>query len=88
MCITAASGGSLLFDQYRPFAFLQPKNRKTGKGEKGKPIESQGAGYFPVLATTLLCRGSLHLRCTCSGRRQITGPPRPGLLRAARTPIP
>jgi hypothetical protein len=28
---TAASGGSLLFDQYRPFAFaiLKPKNRKT-----------------------------------------------------------
>jgi hypothetical protein len=26
---TAASGGSLLFDQYRPFAILEPKNRKT-----------------------------------------------------------
>jgi hypothetical protein len=29
-CVTAASGGSLLFDQYAPFAILQPKNRKTG----------------------------------------------------------
>jgi hypothetical protein len=27
--VTAASGGSLLFDQYRPFAILKPKNRKT-----------------------------------------------------------
>ena len=26
--ITAASGGSLLFDRYRPFAILKPKNRK------------------------------------------------------------
>jgi hypothetical protein len=29
--ITAASGSSLLFDQYRPFAILKPKNRKTEK---------------------------------------------------------
>jgi hypothetical protein len=28
MLVTAASGGSLLFDQYRPFAILKPKNRK------------------------------------------------------------
>jgi hypothetical protein len=26
--LTAASGGSLLFDQYRPFAILKPKNEK------------------------------------------------------------
>jgi hypothetical protein len=26
---TAASGGSLMFAQYRPFAILKPKNRKT-----------------------------------------------------------
>jgi hypothetical protein len=26
--IAAASGGSLLFDQYRPFAIPKPKNRK------------------------------------------------------------
>jgi hypothetical protein len=31
--ITAASGGSLLFDQYRPFANLKPKNRKNKKPE-------------------------------------------------------
>jgi hypothetical protein len=27
--VTAASGGSSLFTQYRPFAILKPKNRKT-----------------------------------------------------------
>jgi hypothetical protein len=27
--VTAASGGSSLFAQYRPFAILKPKNRKT-----------------------------------------------------------
>jgi hypothetical protein len=29
MCVTAASGGSLLYDQCVPFAILKPKNRKT-----------------------------------------------------------
>jgi hypothetical protein len=28
---TAASGGSSLFEQYRPFAILKPKNRKDDK---------------------------------------------------------
>jgi hypothetical protein len=27
--VTAASGGSSLFDQYRPFAIFKPINRKT-----------------------------------------------------------
>jgi hypothetical protein len=34
--ITAASGGSLLFDQYRPFAILELKNRKTEEQEQEK----------------------------------------------------
>jgi hypothetical protein len=29
MCVTAASEGSSLFTQYRPFAILEPKNQKT-----------------------------------------------------------
>jgi hypothetical protein len=33
---TAASGGSLLFAQYRPFAILKPKNRK--QQERGLPL--------------------------------------------------
>jgi hypothetical protein len=32
--VTAASGGSSLFDQYRPFAILKPKNRKKYKLEE------------------------------------------------------
>jgi hypothetical protein len=28
MCVTAASGGSVLYDQCVPFAILKPKNRK------------------------------------------------------------
>jgi hypothetical protein len=33
---TAASGGSLLFAQYRPFAILKPKNRKANRNlQKG-----------------------------------------------------
>jgi hypothetical protein len=34
---TAASGGSSLFAQYRPFAILKPKNRKKGyEAERNK----------------------------------------------------
>jgi hypothetical protein len=33
MCVTAASGGPLLFAQYAPSAILKPKNRKTWQGD-------------------------------------------------------
>jgi hypothetical protein len=38
---TAASGGSLLFDQYRPFANLKPKNRKPNSESTSKPTALQ-----------------------------------------------
>ena len=40
------SGGSLLFDQYAPFAILKPKNRKTGgagSGDDGGGISSSSS---------------------------------------------
>jgi hypothetical protein len=37
MCVTAASGGYLLFAQYWPFAILKPKNRKTDEAKHISP---------------------------------------------------
>jgi hypothetical protein len=40
--VTAASGGSSLFDRYRPFAILKPKNRKTEKSSGPREMADLG----------------------------------------------
>jgi hypothetical protein len=49
VCVTAASGGSLLFDQYRPFAILKLKNRKTF-------LDLVAIRFFGFLMAALRCR--------------------------------
>jgi hypothetical protein len=49
VCVTAASGGSLLFTLYRPFAILKPKNRKncTSFPHAGVLKTTRHRGKFP-----------------------------------------
>jgi hypothetical protein len=46
MCVTAASGGSSLFDQFRTFAIPKPKSRKTDMARQWhqKSVEGPEAG--------------------------------------------
>jgi hypothetical protein len=44
---TAASGGSLLFEQYRHFSTLKPKNRKTRLRARWGGAGKKQARFYP-----------------------------------------
>ena len=49
MLVTAASGGSLLYDQCVPFAILKPKNRKTVTAASGDSLLYCQCGSLAIL---------------------------------------
>jgi hypothetical protein len=54
---TAASGGSLLFDQYALFAILKPKNRKTESARSRTVLGGRCLMLGAQLFVDTLCRG-------------------------------
>jgi hypothetical protein len=74
---TAASGGSLLFAQYRPFAILKPKNRKGG------PIR---AGSVRTACYTVTNRSKENGKKHEASRNGCVMPRPPPLRGAARHP--
>jgi hypothetical protein len=59
MCVTAASGGSLLYDQCVPFAILKPKNRKT---ENFSSFLNSGSPKHTRVVSIALLRGGWRVR--------------------------